>query len=169
MSLRTACSFAPRSRARGIALPVVVFLLVILSMLLTAAVTLSVQGQAATALETRGARALAAARAGIEWGAWMVNDPQGSLAPGAAVLPACVGTTSVTLPTPLDEFTVVVECTRYPASGEYDEGGLKLASYQLTATSSAGDANGAERVERRVQARVTVCKNPGGIGPRYAC
>jgi hypothetical protein len=155
--------------ARGIALPVVVFLLVILSMLLAAATTLAMQGSAASALETRGTRALAAARAGTEWAAWMVNDPQATLAPGAAVLPPCVATTTVALPSPLDEFTVTVQCTRYPASGELDEGGLKLASYQLTATASAGDAASAERVERRVQTRLTVCKNPGGLGPRYPC
>jgi len=151
------------------ALPVVIFLLVILSMLLAAATTLALQGSAASSLELRGARALAAARAGTEWAAWMVSDPQASIAPGAAVLPPCVATTTVALPSPLDEFNVVVQCTRTPSSGEIDEGGLKLASYQLTATASGGDVASAERVERRVETRLTVCKNPGGLGPRYPC
>jgi MSHA biogenesis protein MshP len=167
--LRGAAKPQRGGRQLGIALPVVVFLLVILSMLLAAATVLAMQGSAAGALETRGARALAAARAGAEWGAWMVSDPQATLAPGPAVLPDCIATTTVTLPTPLDEFGVVVQCTRHPASGEIDEGGLKVVSYQLTATASAGDAAGAERVERRVETRLTVCKNPGGLGPRYLC
>jgi MSHA biogenesis protein MshP len=154
---------------RGIALPVVVFLLVILALLLAAATALSLQSSAAGALETRGARALAAARAGADWGAWMVSDPQASRAPGPAVLPDCIATSTVALPTPLDEFTVTVTCVRTPASGEMDEGGLKLASYQIMATASAGDAASAERVERRVETRLTVCKNPGALGPRYTC
>jgi MSHA biogenesis protein MshP len=154
---------------RGLALPMAVFALVVLSSLLAAGVTLATQAGAATALETQGARALAAARAGSEWGAWQVADPQASRAPGPAELPSCITATTLALPAPLDAFTVAVECARVPASGEIDEGGLKLASYQITATASLGTVGSAERVERRVETRLTVCKNPGGLGPRFEC
>lgn len=160
---------AVRTRSAGLALPVMVFALVVLSTLLAAGTALALQGSAGTTLEVQGARALAAARAGTEWGAWMVSDPEASRAPGPAVLPDCVPTTSLSLPAPLDAFTVAVDCTRTPATGEIDEGGLKLATYQITATASAGDLGSAERVERRVETRLTVCKNPGGLGPRFEC
>lgn len=157
------------ARPRGLALPMVVFALVVLSTLLAAGVSLATQASAATALETLGARALSAARAGSEWGAWQVADPQASRAPGPAELPVCFTPTALALPSPLDAFSVSVECARTPASGEVDEGGLKLASYQITATASSGAEGSADRVERRVETRLTVCKNPGGLGPRFEC
>jgi MSHA biogenesis protein MshP len=158
-----------RIHTAGLALPVVVFALVILSTLLAAGIALSQQASAATTLEIQGVRALAAARAGSEWGAWMVSDPLATQAPGAAELPACMASTALTLPAPLDGFAVTVDCTRTPATGEIDEGGLKLASYQITATASTGAEGSAERVERRVETRLTICKNPGGLAPRFEC
>jgi hypothetical protein len=146
-----------------------VFALVVLSTLLAAGTALALRGSAGTALEVQGARALAAARAGTEWGAWMVSDPEASRAPGPAVLPDCVPSTALTLPAPLEDFSVQVDCQRSPATGEIDEGGLKLAVYQITATAQAGAAGSADRVERRLEVRLTVCKNPGGLGPRYEC
>jgi hypothetical protein len=114
-------------------------------------------------------RAYAAARAATEWAAWVVSDPLGTSNPNAFTLPDCMATTTVALPSPLDEFTVQVQCQRYPTVGETDEGGLKLAAYQLTATASVGDAASAERVERQLEVRVTACKNPGATAAPYAC
>ena len=160
---------AGRRTPRGIALPVVIFLLVITSLLLAAAMRLSTQASQAGVLELRGVRALAAARAGTEWAAWLMSDPLGTEETSATALPACRSNTTLALPAPLDEFNVLVQCTRHPATGDMDEGGLKLASYQLIATASVGDVDSAERVERRIEVRVTACKNPGGTAPRYAC
>lgn len=162
-------SFRSTPAQRGIALPVVIFLLVITSLLLAAAMRLSTQASQAGVLELRGVRALAAARTGTEWASWVVNDPPGTGTPGPTDLPACMADTTLALPAPLEEFIVQVQCTRHPATGEIDEGGLKLASYQLTATASVGEVDSAERVERRLEVRVTTCKNPGGNAPRYAC
>ena len=62
-----------------------------------------------------------------------------------------------------------VSCTREPGAGTLDEGGLRLASYRLVAVASSGSAGAPEHVKRQVEARHTVCKNPGANGPLYAC
>lgn len=155
--------------ARGIALPAVIFMLVVLATLLAAGVTMMSQASQGMNLELRGARALSAARAGAEWGTWMVNDPLATRSPSATAIAACASNSALTLPGALDEFTVDVQCTRFPATGEYDEGGLKLAAFEIVSTASSGPANSADRVERRIETRVVVCKNPGGQAPRYPC
>jgi hypothetical protein len=53
--------------------------------------------------------------------------------------------------------------------GTVDEGGLKLASYRVRALASTGGSGANDRVQREFEARHTVCKNPGGLGPGYAC
>ena len=165
----------PRTRPRarlpqGLLLPAVVWVIVALGGIVATLATLSVRAGAGVAQEVLGARALAAARAGTEWGAWLTRDPQGTIAPGPGILPDCFATaTALALPAPLDAFTVQVSCTRYPTSGTLDEGGLKLAVYQIVATASNGATNDAGRVERRVQLRIETCKNPGGVAPTYSC
>jgi hypothetical protein len=64
---------------------------------------------------------------------------------------------------------VQVTCTRTPATGAIDEGGLQLAFYQITATASAGPAGSTDRVERQMQLRIETCKNPTGVAPLYGC
>lgn len=155
---------------RGLLLPAVVWVIVALGGVLATLATLSERASANLGQEVLGARALAAARAGTEWGAWQVRDPQATLAPGAAVLPNCFATpSSLALPTPLDAFTVQVSCTRYPGTGTIDEGGLLLAVYEIVATASSGAVGSAQRVERRVQLRVESCKNPAADAPAYSC
>jgi MSHA biogenesis protein MshP len=63
--------------------------------------------QKGTQLDIQGVRAMQAARAGIEWGAYQVLR-------GASVPPAaCFGATSLTFAgTSLSEFTTTVSCTR---------------------------------------------------------
>jgi hypothetical protein len=147
----------------------VIFMLVVLATLLAAGVTMMSQATQGITLELRAARALSAARAGADWATWMVNDPLGTRAPGASALAACASNSALALLAPLDEFTVEVQCTRYPATGEYDEGGLKLAAFQLVVTASSGALNSVERIERRIETRVVACKNPGGQAPRFDC
>jgi hypothetical protein len=113
-----------------------------------------------------GARALAAAQAGAEWAAWQVRDPAGTRAPLPTALPDCPASpTALALPSPLEAFDVQVSCRRLPASGAFDEGGLRSVVYEITAVASAGDAAAADRVERRVQLRVETCRNPGASVP----
>jgi MSHA biogenesis protein MshP len=156
-------------RARGIALPAMVFLMVIVALMITAGLALLTQSQHGQTLQIRAARALAAAKSGAEWGLWQVSDPDGALGLGAAALPDCFAAQTLTLPAPLADLQVQVSCTREPTIGVVDEGGLKLASYRIVAVASSGASSANDHAARRFEVRQTVCKNPGGAAPRYAC
>ncbi|MDP3123846.1 MAG: hypothetical protein Q8M46_04525, partial [Thiobacillus sp.] len=71
----------------GFVLPTAIFLLVILAALAAYMVSLSRTSHISSALDIQGSRAYLAARAGIEWAAWQVVDPQG-LQPNPAPCPA---------------------------------------------------------------------------------
>jgi MSHA biogenesis protein MshP len=159
-------------RQRGIALPAMVFAIVIVGLLLSAGMLMLSQSQHTQTLQLQAARAMAAAKSGGEWGLWMVSDPDGAQNLGATTLPPCFATQTLTLPAPLQDMSVQVSCTREPASGSVDEGGLKLASYRVLTVASNGNvanAGSINFVQRQFEARTTVCKNPGGTGPRYGC
>ena len=161
---------APQARVcRGIALPAMIFAVVIVSMLLSAGLLMLTQSQHTQTLQLQAARALAAAKSGGEWGLWRVSDPDGSQGLAANVLPPCFASQTLTLPTPLADLPIQVSCTREPTTGSVDEGGLKLASYRVLAVVSAGGSGSVNFVQRQFETRATVCKNPGGSGPRYAC
>ena len=84
-------------------------------------------------------------------------------------MPPCFAAQTLTLPTPLADLPVQVSCTREPSTGSVDEGGLKLASYRVLAVVSDGAIGSNSRVHRQLEARHTVCKNPGGTAPTFAC
>ncbi len=155
--------------ARGIALPAMIFAVVIVGLMLSAGLLLLSQSQHTQTLQLQTARALAAAKSGSEWGLWQVSDPDAALGLGASSLPPCFANTTLTLPAPLADLPIQVSCTREPASGSVDEGGLKLASYRVLAVVSAGSSGSINFVQRQFETRLTFCKNPGGTAPLYAC
>lgn len=131
---RPAC---PR-RSRGFTLLSLTFVLVVLTALGAALASISMRQQLGSAAEVDAARALQAARAGLEWGAFQVlRNP----APPAAA-PACFGTTSFS-PAGLASFTVTVSCTRTPGSGTLSDAGTTLVFYQLVANACNGPSAGA--------------------------
>lgn len=158
-----------RPRQTGIALPAVIFLMVIVGLMLSAGLLMLTQSQHGQSLQLQAARALAAAKSGTEWGLWKVSDVGGVLGLAPDELPECFAPQSLKLHAPLADLSVQVSCSREPAVGTLDEGGLKLASYRIVALASSGDAAGNEYVQRQFEARHTVCRNPGGSAPRYAC
>jgi MSHA biogenesis protein MshP len=102
MSLHRAQRQCPRSRAQGVGLVTAIFLLVILSALGVAMVSVMTSQHASMAMDVAGAQAYQAARAGVEWG--LYNQLQ---------LDACAGTTTLpaaSAPT-LSRFTITVRCT----------------------------------------------------------
>lgn len=137
----------PRSRThmRGFALPTAIFLLVVLAALGGYMVSLSRSSQISSALDIQGARASQAARAGIEWAAWRVIDPQ-TLQPAPTPCPA--SPTLLTLGGTLAGFEVKVECLR----SLEDDGAATVAVYEITATASTGAVGGLDRVERQIRA-----------------
>jgi hypothetical protein len=156
-------------RPFGIALPAMIFAVVIVGLMLSAGLLVLNQSQHTQTLQLQTARALAAAKSGSEWGLWQVSDPDAALGLGASTLPPCFASTTLTLPAPLADLPIQVSCTREPASGSVDEGGLKLASYRVLAVVSGGSSGSIHFVQRQFEARTTVCKNPGGTAPKYAC
>lgn len=138
--MRSSSTTCPERRRRrtpadaGFTLVSVVFVLVVLALLGTALANVALRQQLGSAAELEHARALQAARAGLEWGAWQVlRNP----APPAAA-PACFGATSF-VPGGLAAFTVSVACTRTDAT----DGATALAFYRLVATACNAPSGGA--------------------------
>jgi MSHA biogenesis protein MshP len=165
---------AHRSRGRGFALVAAIFLLVIIATMGAFAVHVSANAHATSAAAVLGARAYEAARAGIEWAAFQVRDPNNTLAPGATNLPDCFASpTTLALPAAMGGYTVEVACTRFPAMSAspnfHEEGDKRSAYYLITATASTGVAGRPDYAERRLEARIEKCKDPTAPGPAYAC
>jgi MSHA biogenesis protein MshP len=159
-------------RQRGVTLVTAIFLLVVLAML--GAFMLSVSGlqQASSQLDVQGVRAYHAARAGVEWGAWQVLDPNNAI--GTAALPTCPASpTQLTLADSLSPFMVTVTCSATSTT----EGNRNVATYLIVATAcnqpSGGSCPNANPsggyVERQVQATLAKCKDPTASAPQYAC
>ena len=159
-------------RQRGVTLVTAIFLLVVLAML--GAFMLSVSGlqQASSQLDVQGVRAYHAARAGVEWGAWQVLDPNNAI--GTAALPTCPASpTQLTLADSLSPFTVTVTCSATSTT----EGNRNVATYLIVATAcnqpSAGSCPNATPssgyLERQVQATLAKCKDPTASAPQYLC
>ena len=161
-------------RQRGVTLVTAIFLLVVLAML--GAFMLSVTGlqQASSQLDVQGVRAYQAARAGVEWGAWQVLDPNDAI--GTAALPTCPASpTQLTLADSLSPFTVTVTCSATSTT----EGNRNVATYLIVATAcnqpsgtpascpNATPSGG--YVERQMQATLSKCKDPTASAPRFAC
>lgn len=135
----------PPSAESGFVLPTAIFLLVVLAALAAYMVSLSRTSQISSALDIQGGRAYQASRAGIEWAAWQVVDPQ-ALQPSPTPCPA--SPTALTLTGTLAAFTVAVSCSRTLVT----DGADTVAIYQITSTATAGVAGELDYVERQIQA-----------------
>lgn len=131
---------------KGFALASAIFLIVSLAVLGAAMTYISTVSHAASALDVEGARAYQAAKAGIEWGAYMelVNH-------------SCVASTSIVPPAQtLSTYTVTVNC--FPATN--GNANPPVTVYRITATacnhpnagSCPGIAGSMDYVERQMQA-----------------
>ncbi len=132
---------------QGFSLVTAIFLLVVLSFLGVAMVTLSTTQHQGEALDVMGARAYQAARAGIEWAAFKVNSSPFN----AAAAATCATTFTNTLGGTLAPFTVVVACT--PTS--YTEGTSTIWIYDLTSVASTAGAPGdPDYIERTISVKM---------------
>lgn len=134
----------PRA-ASGFVLPAAIFLLVILAGLAAYMVSLSRTSHISSALDIQGVRAYQAARAGIEWAAWQVVDPQ-NLQPDPDPCPGLPGPGA--LAGTLAGFNVVVACVRIQSI----DGADTVQNYQVTSTATAGLPGGVDFVQREIQA-----------------
>jgi len=172
----------PALRGAGFSVVAAVFLLVVLALL--GAVIVSVTGlqQSGHQLDILGARAYQAARAGVEWMAFQVLDPNNNLAGvgGTANLAPCPA-----LPSPpnlagglagsLSSFTVTLSC----AATNTTEGTRNVAVYEITATACNQPDAGTNTcpnstpasgyIDRQLRATLSKCKDPAAAAPRFAC
>jgi MSHA biogenesis protein MshP len=143
-----------RRRQRGFSAALVLTVMVLLGGMLTYAVTLTSGVHSGSAQELMQARALQAARAGLEWGRYRIRV-------GAA---SCAALTNISIPlsssTPPLTMPVTVRCT---LTGTHTEVTTVVNTYQLSANacSPAGPgglcpnpAGSTDYVEQQVEGRV---------------
>lgn len=173
-----------RCKQRGFSTITAVFLVVVLAALGVFIVSVTGLQQAGETADLQGVRAYQAARAGVEWGAFQVLDPNNTLNAGSCAapdMPVCPGggTTNLAagaLTGSLAGFTVTVNCTRTTAT----EGNRNIWVYEIVSTAcnqpvGAGPScpNGgtpaAGYVERRITATLSKCKDATAATPRCSC
>jgi len=159
-------------RQRGLSLVTAIFLMVVLALLGAFMLSATAIQQSSQQFDVQGVRAYQAARAGVEWGAWQVLDPNNAI--GTAALPTCpTSPTQLALAGSLSPFTVTVTCSATSTT----EGNRNVGAYLIVATAcnqpSAGSCPNATPsggyVERQMQATLAKCKDPTASAPRFAC
>jgi len=158
---------------RGFSIVTAVFLLIVLALLAAFIVSVTGLQQTSHAYDVQGVRAYQAARAGLEWGAFQVLDPNNAI--GTPALPVCPAspTNLSGLAGSLSVFTVTVTCS--PTSTT--EGNRNVGAYQIVSTACNQPSGGAcpnptpsaGYVERQLQATLSKCKDPTAAAPRFAC
>lgn len=160
---------------RGFSIVTAIFLIVVLALLGVFIVSVVGLQQQSQALDVQGVRAYHAARAGMEWGAFQVLDPNSTLNPATCspvVMAPCPAspTNLPVLAGSLSPFTVTVTCSAAPST----EGNREIRVYEIVATACnqppcPNGAPGAGYVERRVTATLSKCKDATAAAPRCAC
>ena len=128
----------PTGRQRGFLVIAAVFLIVVLAGLVAYLSTVSSTSQAASAADLNSARALQAARAGVEWGMYDL------LRVGTAFRASCDGggasaTSNRNFGSTLSPFTVSVTCTRVTLT----EGSDSVKAYRLVSNACNEPVSGA--------------------------
>ncbi len=127
-------------RQRGFALVAAIFLIVVLSSLGVYIVRISGIQHQTVNVALLGARALQAARAGVEWGAFQALDSA-----------ACTTTTLALTEGGLNGFDVEVTCT----GSSHTETGITYNLFVIDVEARAGVYGNPDYVSRRMQATLT--------------
>jgi Tfp pilus assembly protein PilX len=139
-----------RALSGGFALVPALFLVVVLGALALIAIRVGTGQQQAVTLNLMQTRALAAARAGIEWGACRaLSSPSGGCVTGPS---SCAASTTLNLTeASLNGFTVIVNCT----ATAFANGAATNNSYVIIATATFGTYGQPAYVHRVVSATLT--------------
>ncbi len=113
-------------RQGGFLIIAAVFLLVVLAGLVAYLTTVATTSQAASAADQNSARALQAARAGAEWGAYQLLRTTGAFKTACDAGPA-TATHNLTFGSMLADYTATITCTRVTLS----EGAASVKAYRL--------------------------------------
>jgi MSHA biogenesis protein MshP len=166
-------------RHRGFGLVAAIFLLVVLALMGAFIASITGMQQSSSQLDLLGVRAYDSARAGMEWGAHQVLDPNNALNPATCapvVMPSCPASPSHLngLGGSLSGFTVSVTCAQ---TADTSEGNRSVRAFQIVATACNQPSGGAcpnaapgvGYVERQLQATLSKCKDPTAAAPRCSC
>lgn len=155
---------------RGFSIVTAIFLVVVLALLGVFIVSVTGLQVSSQQQDVRGARAYQAARAGIEWAAWQVLDPNNALNPATCGMPPSCPASPAVLPAlagSLAAYSVTVTC----ASTATTEGNREIRVFRITSTATAGAAGTAAFVNRQLEATLSKCHDPTATAtaPRCAC
>ena len=127
---------------RGFTLITAIFLLVVVAALVVYMTNIRVAQQTTLVYGVQGARAIQAARSGIEWGIHQ-----------SIVNGSCAASTTFTIARPtLDNFSVEVQC----GATTHTEGVTPITTYQLVSIASTGVFGSLDYVQRGIQATVSL-------------
>jgi len=168
-----------RKGQSGFSLIAAIFLLVVLALMGTLIVSITGMQSASGQLDLSGVRAYQSARAGTEWAAYQVLDPDNALNPASCspvVMPTCPAspTNLSSLGGTLSNFTVSVTCSQ---AADTTESNRNVRVFQIVATAcnqpSGGSCPNASPtsgyVERRLEATFSKCKDSTATAPRCSC
>jgi MSHA biogenesis protein MshP len=171
---RRAGAVAGRSQ-HGFSIVTAIFLIVVLALLGVFIVSVTGLQQSSQQVDLQGVRAYQAARAGIEWAAFQVLDPNNTQnaadctsGPGSTpIMPACPAspTTLSALAGSLGPFAVTVTC----AATATTEGNRQIRVFAITSTATTGTAGIPGYVNRQLQATLSKCHDPTAAAPRCSC
>ena len=169
----------PDTRAAGFSVVAAIFLLVVLSLLAGLIASVTGMQQASGQLDVLGVRAYDSARAGVQWGAYQVLDPNNTLNPASCsplAMPSCPASPThlSSLGGSLAGFTVSVACTQ---TADTTEGNRNVRVFRIVATACNQPSGGSypnaapatDYVERQLQAVVSKCKDETAAAPRCSC
>lgn len=146
-------------RQAGFSIVSAIFLLVVLSALAAFIVNISSGQHVSAAADLQGARAYQAARAGVEWGAYQVLDPNSAAA--VATPAACPGPTTFT---PFAGFSTTVTCV----SSTHSENGNNISVYKFSSVSTSGTAGTINYIRRQIDVTVAKCMDAAALAP-FVC
>jgi MSHA biogenesis protein MshP len=155
----------PANRVRGFAMFAAIAILVILAALGAFIVSVTGLQSQSTGLDVLGTRALLAARAGIEWNMFLIQDPEDNNPVGTRVPYTCpVAASNLNFGGVLANFTVTVVCTLTTTA---TEAGNTVRVYQIVSTACNNpDGGGAcpnnaanpSYVERQITVLTETCR-----------
>jgi MSHA biogenesis protein MshP len=161
-----------RFAQRGFSIATAIFLIVVLALLGVFIVSIASIQQSSQQIDLQGVRAYQAARAGIEWAAFQVLDPNNTLNPatcGTAFVNCPGGVSPSDTPLVLAEslaaFAVLVHCERTTTT----EGNRDIRVFAITSTATTGTPGTPGFVSRQLRATLGKCHDPTADAPRCAC
>lgn len=154
-----------RRQQAGVSIITAIFLLLLFATLAALMANIISTTHTTAAEDVLGARAYQAARGGAEWGLYQVLDPGNVTALSAtAALPGCFPNNSAVAGLGA---SVSVDCTLYPAAGNFQEGSKQFRIYQVVSTASISGPG--VNVERQVAISVEKCRDSASTTAPYDC